>query len=64
MALENETRQDLEFREPATTGQPGEPAKPAPQARQGVATGRILAVLIVGLMLVVAGFAISYVGAV
>lgn len=64
MQVENESRQDAEFRGPNVSGQPGEPAKPAPQARQGVVTGRVLTVLIVGLMLVVAGVAISYVGAV
>lgn len=63
METETEARQDAEFRAPNVTGQPGEPAKPAVQARQGVATGRILAILIIGIILVMTGFAVSYVGA-
>ncbi|MBA4788221.1 MAG: hypothetical protein H2042_00840 [Rhizobiales bacterium] len=49
---------------PHASGQPGEPAKPAVQARQGITAGRVLTILVVGIVLVMAGFAISYVGAV
>lgn len=64
MEMESERRQDAEFRMPHASGQPGEPAKPAVQARQGITAGRVLTILVVGIVLVMAGFAISYVGAV
>lgn len=60
----NERKQDREFHGPDGRTLDGASVKPAAQARQGVATGRILVVLVVGITLVVIGFAASYIGAV
>ena len=60
-----ERRQDAEFHAgTGATGAPGAPAKPATQARQGVTSGRIMTILLAGVILVVVGFAVSYLGAV
>ncbi|MEP9353209.1 hypothetical protein ABLE93_06365 [Xanthobacter sp. KR7-65] len=60
----NEAIQDREFHGPDGRTVDGAPVKPAAQARQGVASGRILVVLGVGIALVALGFAASYMGAV
>lgn len=57
----DERRQDAEFH---AGQQIGSEAKPAVQARQGVATGRVMTILLAGVILVVIGFAVSYLGAV
>ena len=60
----NEKKQDREFHQVDGQTVDGAPVKTASKARQGVATGRILVVLVVGITLVVIGFAASYIGAV
>ncbi|TCT02654.1 hypothetical protein [Aquabacter spiritensis] len=64
MQDQDERREEREFRQPGATGAPGEPVKPAPQARQGVYSGRIMTILLAGIVLVIIGFAMSYLGAV
>jgi hypothetical protein len=45
-------------------GAQGEAIKPASQARQGVTSGRVMTILVAGLVLVVAGFVASFILAV
>ncbi|ABS69764.1 hypothetical protein [Xanthobacter versatilis] len=59
-----ERKQNREFHQPDTRTADGGAVKSAVRARQGFSTGRILTVLIVSLVLVVIGFAASYMGAV
>lgn len=56
-----EAHQETEFHAvpPANTT-----SKPATQARQGIASGRVMTILLAGVILVVIGFAVSYLGAV
>lgn len=60
----SERQQEREFRTAEGRGSAGEPIKQSVQARQGVASGRILTVLTVGIVLVAIGLAASYLGAV
>ncbi|GGF74198.1 hypothetical protein GCM10007301_37490 [Azorhizobium oxalatiphilum] len=57
-----ERREERDFHQPDREGPAGEPIKPAAQARQGVGSGRILTVLSVALVLVIIGFAATYMG--
>ncbi|MDI4663276.1 hypothetical protein K9U40_02815 [Xanthobacter autotrophicus] len=59
-----ELEQERAFLEPDARTADGAPVKPAVKARQGLATGRVLTVLVVGLVLVVIAFAAGYIGAV
>ncbi len=59
-----ERREDREFHAAEGRGPAGTTAKPAAQARQGVGSGRVTLVLVVGIVLVALGFAVSYMGAV
>lgn len=59
-----ERRQDREFHGSEALGPQGEPVKPAAQARQGVYSGRVATILLAGVILVIIGFAVSYMGAV
>ncbi|MDI4656303.1 hypothetical protein [Xanthobacter autotrophicus] len=59
-----EMKQEREFRQPDTRTADGAAVKSAVRARQGFSTGRILTVLVVSLVLIVIGFAVSYMGAV
>lgn len=59
-----ERQDDREFHASEGRGPAGTTAKPAAQARQGVGSGRIVVVLTVGIVLVVLGFAATYMGAV
>lgn len=59
-----ELKQNREYRQPDTQTADGGEVKTAVRARQGFSTGRILTVLVVSLVLVVIGFAASYLGAV
>ncbi|MFG1422261.1 hypothetical protein [Roseixanthobacter liquoris] len=56
----NERREETAFRAGDQRGPEGEVVKPAPQARQGISSMRIVTILAVGLVLVVIGFAASY----
>lgn len=60
----NELREERDFHRPDARTPEGAPVKPAAQARQGVTSGRILVVLATGMVLVMLGFAASYLGAV
>ncbi|QTL05404.1 hypothetical protein J5J86_09025 [Aquabacter sp. L1I39] len=55
-----ERREERAFHSPDGMGPQGEPVKPAPKAKQGVGSGRIMTVLVVGIIVVVAGFVASY----
>ncbi len=59
-----ERQEEREFKTNDTRGPAGETVKAPVQARQGVGSGRVLTVLLVGVVLVVIGFAASYLGAV
>lgn len=56
-----ERQQEAEFHAAPTMADQG---KPAPQARQGIGSGRIMTILLAGVILVIVGFAVSYLGAV
>ncbi|QRG05328.1 hypothetical protein EZH22_19840 [Xanthobacter dioxanivorans] len=60
----NEARQEREFRSPDGRTSQGAPVTASSKARQGVTSGRVLVILAVGVLLVIVGFAASYVGAV
>ncbi len=60
----SEGQQDREFHTPDAQGPAGEAIKLASQARQGVSSGRVMTILLAGLILVIVGFAVSYIGAV
>ncbi|MEP9369779.1 hypothetical protein [Xanthobacter sp. VNH20] len=57
---QNERREEAAFRAPDQRGTEGEVVKSSPKAKQGVSSGRIVTILAVGLVLVVIGFAASY----
>ena len=59
-----EQREEQAFRSPDRRGAQGETVKPAAKARQGVSSKRVLAILLAGLVLVLIGFALSFVLAV
>ena len=58
-----ELRQEEEFRGPEGKGPRGEPVKPSAQTRQGVTAGRVTTILLAAIILVIIGFAVSYLGA-
>ena len=60
----DEIREEQEFHAPDARGASGEPVEPAAKARQGIGSGRVLTVLLVGIALVMAAFVASYLGAV
>ncbi|MFG1428210.1 hypothetical protein [Roseixanthobacter glucoisosaccharinicivorans] len=60
MEDQNERREEAAFRTPDQRGIEGEVVTPAPKARQGVTSSRIVTILAVGLVLVIIGFAASY----
>ncbi|MFG1300195.1 hypothetical protein V5F49_10420 [Xanthobacter sp. V3C-3] len=59
-----EAREERAFRQPDGRTAEGAPVTPAVKARQGLAAGRVLTVLLVGIGLVIVAFAVSYMGAV
>lgn len=59
-----ERREERAFHSPDGIGPQGEPVKPAPKARQGVGSGRVMTILVVGLIVVVTGFVASFILAV
>ncbi|MFG1359441.1 hypothetical protein [Xanthobacter pseudotagetidis] len=59
-----EIRDERDFHAPDARGPAGEPVEPAAKARQGIGSGRVLTVLVAGIVLVMAAFALSYMGAV
>ncbi|HQS08704.1 MAG: hypothetical protein B7Y12_13605 [Rhizobiales bacterium 24-66-13] len=60
MEDQTERREEAAFRVADQRGAEGEVVKPAPKARQGLTSGRIVTILAVGLVLVIIGFAASY----
>lgn len=59
-----ERREERAFHSPDGIGTQGEAIKPASKARQGVTSGRVMTILVAGLVLVVAGFVASFILAV
>lgn len=59
-----ERREERAFHSPDGIGREGEAIKPASKARQGVGSGRVMTILVVGLLFVVAGFVASFILAV
>ncbi len=55
-----ERREERAFHSADGVGPQGEPVKPAAQARQGIGSGRVVTILVVGLIVVVAGFVASF----
>jgi len=60
----SERAEERTFHQPDGHTAQGAPVKPAAKARQGLVSGRVATVLGVGMLLVIVGFIISYVGAV
>ncbi|OYX75947.1 MAG: hypothetical protein B7Y95_00530 [Rhizobiales bacterium 32-66-11] len=60
MEDQTERREEAAFRTADQRGVEGEVVKPASKARQGVSSKRIVTILAVGLVLVIIGFAASY----
>jgi hypothetical protein len=60
MEDQTERREEAAFRTADQRGGDGEVVKTATKAKQGVSSGRIVTILAVGLVLVIIGFAASY----
>ena len=64
MIEQTERAEERTFHQPDGRTTDGAAVKPAAKARQGLISGRVMMVLVAGIVLVVVGFIISYAGAV